>query len=181
VARPWQRKFLGYSVTWHKAPKVRIAPASRQRLIGKLRQVLRCARGRNLQRTIETLNPILRGWPPLQPNGTRNRHQRSRQYGLNSAVRPRWPVPTRRQYEWRRVRHFPQEKSADVARGGEPEEANGEMLYPRATCSVVEKICLNICLLSWQTRLESASNSAIYLSGCRYCRPCSNLRERDRI
>jgi RNA-directed DNA polymerase len=62
VARPWQRKFLGYSLTWHKAPKVRIAPASRQRLIGKLRQVLRCARGRNLRRTIETLNPILRGW-----------------------------------------------------------------------------------------------------------------------
>jgi RNA-directed DNA polymerase len=26
VARPWERKFLGYSLTWHKAPRLRIAP-----------------------------------------------------------------------------------------------------------------------------------------------------------
>ena len=32
IARPWTRKFLGYSMTWHKAPKLRIAPASYQRL-----------------------------------------------------------------------------------------------------------------------------------------------------
>lgn len=62
VARPWQRKFLGYSLTGHKAPKVRIAQISRQRLVGKLREVLRRAHGRNLRRTIETLSPILRGW-----------------------------------------------------------------------------------------------------------------------
>jgi len=27
VARPWQRKFLGYSVTWHKQPRLKIASA----------------------------------------------------------------------------------------------------------------------------------------------------------
>ena len=27
VARPWQRKFLGYSMTWHKKPKLKIAQA----------------------------------------------------------------------------------------------------------------------------------------------------------
>lgn len=32
VARPWQRKFLGYSVTWHRKPKLKIAPSSRQRV-----------------------------------------------------------------------------------------------------------------------------------------------------
>ena len=25
VARPWQRKFLGYSLTWHQQPKLGIA------------------------------------------------------------------------------------------------------------------------------------------------------------
>ncbi len=62
VARPWERKFLGYSMTWHKKPKLRIASASFQRLKGRIREVLRGARGRNLQKTISELTPILRGW-----------------------------------------------------------------------------------------------------------------------
>lgn len=62
VARPWERKFLGYSLTWHKAPKLRIAPASLQRLQDKIREVLKSARGRRVRRTIEELNPVLRGW-----------------------------------------------------------------------------------------------------------------------
>ena len=35
VARPWERKFLGYSLTWHKAPKLKIAPSSLKRLDDK--------------------------------------------------------------------------------------------------------------------------------------------------
>lgn len=62
VARPWDRKFLGYSMTWHKHPKLRIAPASRQRLVNRIREMLKSARGRNLKRTIDELTPILRGW-----------------------------------------------------------------------------------------------------------------------
>jgi len=62
VARPWERKFLGYSLTWHRAPKLRIAPASLQRLQDKIREVLKSARGRRVGRTIEDLNPVLRGW-----------------------------------------------------------------------------------------------------------------------
>ena len=62
VASPWERKFLGYSLTWHKAPKLRIAPSSLQRLEGKIREVLKGARGRSLNDTIMALNPILRGW-----------------------------------------------------------------------------------------------------------------------
>lgn len=62
VARPWERKFLGYSMTWHKAPKLRIAPTSLKRLEGKIREVLKGARGRNLSNVITDLNPILRGW-----------------------------------------------------------------------------------------------------------------------
>lgn len=62
VARPWQRKFLGYSQTWHKKPRLRIAQTSRERFKDKVRQVLRGARGRKLSDTIHRLNPLLRGW-----------------------------------------------------------------------------------------------------------------------
>lgn len=62
VARPWQRKFLGYSVTSHLKPKLKVAPESLKRLKGKLRPVWRRGRGRTLASTIAELNPVLRGW-----------------------------------------------------------------------------------------------------------------------
>lgn len=62
VAHPWERKFLGYSMTRHKAPKLRIAPTSLKRLEDKIREVLKGARGRSLTHTIQELNPVLRGW-----------------------------------------------------------------------------------------------------------------------
>jgi RNA-directed DNA polymerase len=62
VAPPWERKFLGYSLTRHKAPRRRIAPSSRQRLEQRIREILRGARGRSLTRAIQELNPVLRGW-----------------------------------------------------------------------------------------------------------------------
>jgi RNA-directed DNA polymerase len=63
VARPSQRKFLGYSVTVHREPRLKVAGESIQRLRGKVRQLFRRGRGRNLRRFInEELNPLLRGW-----------------------------------------------------------------------------------------------------------------------
>jgi RNA-directed DNA polymerase len=62
VARPWQRKFLGYSMTWHREPKLKIAQPSRKRFAEKIRQTLRSARGRSLKQIIAQLNPVLRGW-----------------------------------------------------------------------------------------------------------------------
>lgn len=62
AAEPWKRTFLGYSLTWHKSPKLRIAPESRKRQKDKIRAVLQGARGRNLKTVIDELNPILRGW-----------------------------------------------------------------------------------------------------------------------
>jgi RNA-directed DNA polymerase len=62
VAEPWKRKFLGYSMTWHKAPKLKIAPTSLKRQEDKIREVLKGARGRSLKKIIDELNPILRGW-----------------------------------------------------------------------------------------------------------------------
>jgi RNA-directed DNA polymerase len=62
VARPWERKFLGFSVTAQRESRLRIAPASVQRLRQKVRDLMRTGRGRSLARTIEDLNPLLRGW-----------------------------------------------------------------------------------------------------------------------
>lgn len=62
VARPWVRKFLGYSFTVQRETRLRIAPESVQKLTQRIRELLRSGRGRSLTHTIETLNPLLRGW-----------------------------------------------------------------------------------------------------------------------
>ncbi len=62
VARPWQRKFLGYSMTWHKKPKLKIAQQSRERFAEKVRKALQEARGKSLKQAVEQLHPQLRGW-----------------------------------------------------------------------------------------------------------------------
>ena len=63
IGRPWDRIFLGYSVTVHHDTKLRVPKESIQRFKGKLKEQFRKGRGRNLKRFIEeTLNPILRGW-----------------------------------------------------------------------------------------------------------------------
>jgi RNA-directed DNA polymerase len=61
-ARPWERKFLGYSFTWHRQTRLRIAAESLKRLQAKVRECLRAGRGRSLQATINELTPMLRGW-----------------------------------------------------------------------------------------------------------------------
>jgi RNA-directed DNA polymerase len=62
VARPWDRKFLGYSVTVHRQPKLRVAPQSVKRLKAKLRPLLRAGRGRSPGRVCRELTRVLRGW-----------------------------------------------------------------------------------------------------------------------
>jgi RNA-directed DNA polymerase len=63
VDRPWNRKFLGYSLTWHERPRLKVAAESVERMKGKLRHLFRMGRGRNLQRLIqEDVSPLLRGW-----------------------------------------------------------------------------------------------------------------------
>ena len=62
VARPWNRGFLGYSVTVDRSPKLKVAPASIARLKQKLRAKLRTGRGQSLARTLAAIGPLLRGW-----------------------------------------------------------------------------------------------------------------------
>jgi retron-type reverse transcriptase len=62
VARPWKRKFLGYSMTFEQNPRLKAAKESVKRLKKKIKEQTRRGRGRSLQRVIEELNPLLRGW-----------------------------------------------------------------------------------------------------------------------
>lgn len=63
VDRPWRRSFLGYSVSWYQGQvRLRVAPKSLKALMSKLRPLLKRSRGQSLNKTIRSLNPVLRGW-----------------------------------------------------------------------------------------------------------------------
>jgi len=63
VARSWDRKFLGYTVTNERKARLKPAPASMKRAKARIREITgRRARGRNIHRVIHELNPFLRGW-----------------------------------------------------------------------------------------------------------------------
>ena len=62
VARPWERKFLGFSFTWHREPKRRIAPKAVLRFKEKVRELTRRTRGVSTQRMAKELTRYLRGW-----------------------------------------------------------------------------------------------------------------------
>ena len=62
VDRPWNRKFLGFSVTAHRECRVRVAPQAVERFKEAMREQFREGRGRNLKAFLESLKPKLQGW-----------------------------------------------------------------------------------------------------------------------
>lgn len=62
VGRPWERSFLGYSMTNNKKPRLKVAPRSMKRFRERVRDMMRWARGRNIQYAIEQLSRFVRGW-----------------------------------------------------------------------------------------------------------------------
>jgi RNA-directed DNA polymerase len=62
VARPWKRSFLGYTVTAHRQPRLKVAPHAVLRLRQKIKAMLRAARGRCLDRVCADLRRVLIGW-----------------------------------------------------------------------------------------------------------------------
>jgi RNA-directed DNA polymerase len=62
VARPWERKFLGFSFTWNREPKRRIAPKAVQRFKQRVRELTRRTKGVSIERMAEELAQYLRGW-----------------------------------------------------------------------------------------------------------------------
>jgi RNA-directed DNA polymerase len=62
VARPWERKFLGFSFTRNREPKRRIAPKAVLRFKERIRELTRRTRGVSTERMAEELARYLRGW-----------------------------------------------------------------------------------------------------------------------
>jgi RNA-directed DNA polymerase len=62
VARPWERKFLGFTFTSQRQPKRRIAPQALKRLTARSREITRRTRGEKVEKVIEDLCSYLRGW-----------------------------------------------------------------------------------------------------------------------
>ena len=62
VARPWARKFLGFSFTNAGIPKRRIAPKAGDRFKGRIRELTSRTRGVSTERMAEELARYLRGW-----------------------------------------------------------------------------------------------------------------------
>jgi len=62
VDRPWKRKFLGFSFTFHKEPKVRIAKESVKRMKHKIRDLTSRKKPYPMDYRIKKLNQYLMGW-----------------------------------------------------------------------------------------------------------------------
>lgn len=62
VARPWQRKFLGFSFTSGKEPKRRVSPQALIRFKKKVRELTRRTRTISLPAMVATLARYLQGW-----------------------------------------------------------------------------------------------------------------------
>jgi RNA-directed DNA polymerase len=89
VARPWKRKFLGF--TFRKVygqMRICIADKSWQRFRSKVIDLLRPGRGRNLERFIrEALNPVLQGWVQYFGIGASKQDLRSHDFWVRRHLR----------------------------------------------------------------------------------------------
>jgi RNA-directed DNA polymerase len=62
VARPGERKFLGFSFTGEREPRRRIAPKAIARFKGRIREQTRRTRGISLKQMVKQITTYLRGW-----------------------------------------------------------------------------------------------------------------------
>ena len=62
MARPWVRKFLGFSFTNGRQPKRRIAPKAVDRFKERIRELTSRTRGVSIERMAREVAQYLRGW-----------------------------------------------------------------------------------------------------------------------
>lgn len=62
VGQPQERKFLGFSFTWEREPRRRIAPKAIARFKKRIRELTRRTRGVSIERMAEEVSRYLRGW-----------------------------------------------------------------------------------------------------------------------
>jgi RNA-directed DNA polymerase len=107
VARPWQRSFLGFTITDDPEPRRRIADKAVARFKDRVRDLTRRHRGVSLERMIADLNPLLRGWAGYfgfsqwRELGSLDGWTRRR---LRCVVWVQWKTRRRRYHELRRLK-----------------------------------------------------------------------------
>jgi hypothetical protein len=121
VARPQERKFLGFSFTAGPGGKRAIAPTALARFKARIRAVTRRAKGVSIETTLEKLAPYLRGWrgyfgfcetPDVLVYLTRWVRLR-----LRAALWRQWQTPAvaePRSWRWGSVRNWPAIRPAAV-------------------------------------------------------------------
>ena len=62
MAKPQERKFLGFNFTSGKELKRKIAPKAIDRFQERVREITHKGRGRSMEKVMEELAPYLRGW-----------------------------------------------------------------------------------------------------------------------
>ena len=107
VARPWERKFLGFSFTNTGVPKRRIAPKAVDRFKKRIRELTSRTRGVSIERMAEELTRYLRGWIGYfgkceTPSVLKSLEQWTRRR-LRSAIWKQWKRGTVRFAELRRL------------------------------------------------------------------------------
>lgn len=62
VDRPWKRKFLGFSFTCNKEPRIRLAPKTLKRFKEKVCKLTCRSKSQSMKKRIDSLNTYLMGW-----------------------------------------------------------------------------------------------------------------------
>jgi len=114
VARPQERKFLGFSFTSEHPPRRCIAPKAKLRFKERIREITSRTRGRNLKDVLQELNRYLDGWRGYF--GYCEIHEALR--GLDKWIRRRL-----RSYQWKQWKTFRKRRSALLRRGVNRQEA----------------------------------------------------------
>jgi RNA-directed DNA polymerase len=100
VARPQERKFLGFSFTAGPDIKRIIAPKSLDRFKRRIREITRRAKGVSIETTMEELVPYMRGWRGYfgfcQPPAVLVALTRWVRLRLRAALWRQWKTPRRR-------------------------------------------------------------------------------------
>jgi RNA-directed DNA polymerase len=62
VDRPWNRTFLGYTMTANREPKLKVSPKAIERAKKRIREIMRQGRGKKLTSVIGEVTQLMRGW-----------------------------------------------------------------------------------------------------------------------